>query len=574
MAESATTDISKANAKWEWLEPLCLHGSVNLAFAGAFGASWPVVLDDIERDEAIIIDITATPALTDRLEAGESFHLIGHVNGAMVRTSALTVQGRLDQAGRVRLRCSYPEMLSTVHRRGTFRAPIRSEMGVAAHFRLNADAADMPVELDNLSLGGCLLTLRLADAVRLTSDQPFEQLSLQFPNGQRLTLAGWVRHVRTDDEWTTARVGCEFAELPIDGERMLWHCVKEAERESARRVSQSATPLQPSTLFLTPEGKKPAPVALPARTPATVAGNTAARYLFKIADYLYAQILELQNGGEIASTLLSRHTDTLLRLAAQSRESLLFALAYLDTEPAPIRHGLGVAVRAADLARGQGHDTETLKAVTASALIHDLGKALLPSAILESASALDSAQRDQLVEHVAFIRQRLDNCRWLSPHIADQIIGEVNERLDGSGYPVGAGGDSIGDLGRMMAVVDVVEAMTRPRPDRAAWPLTEVYRHLLGHPEQFDTVWVQRYVKRFGTAPVGALARFSSGALAWVQRLDDRGRPRQVHLVLNVNSRQRRLDQLLMDGDIDQLGRLEGVVDPQAFGLSLAPARE
>ena len=63
-------------------------------------------------------------------------------------------------------------------------------------------------------------------------------------------------------------------------------------------------------------------------------------------------------------------------------------------------------------------------------------------------------------------------------------------------------------------------------------------------------------------------ALLCSGALAWVQRLDAKGRPSQVHMVLNANSRQRRLDLVLGRHDLDQLGRLEGVAKPGDYGLS------
>lgn len=571
MSASASTDIYHAKAKWEWLEPLHLNGGVNLAFETAGGASWPVLLDDIEVDQALIVDVSAVPALAVQLERGDAFHLVGHVSGAMVRTAALSVIERLDDAAqRIRFRCTYPEYISTIHRRGTFRAPLRAEMGVSARLGLTPNQPDVEVEIVNLSLGGCLLAMRLTDAVTLTPGQPFDELELAFPNRQRLKLKGCIRHVRSDDSWTTAMVGCEFDDLPIDGERLLWYCIKEIEREGARNALTSDKPLSPSALFRSPEGRRPAPVRpVTGETTAVALGNATARRLKRIADYLNAQLLQLQDGGTIASSLLSRHADSLLSLSAQSRESLLYALGYLESETPLVRHSLAVAIRATDLARWQGYDNDVLKAITASALIHDLGKTLLPATLLESPQPLTPDQREQLSEHVPALLGRLSECRWLSSEIAEQVIGQVNERLDGSGYPRGLEGDEIGDIGRLMAVVDVLDALSRPRADRAAWPLLESYRHVLSSPASFDNRWAQRYVRRFGTIPIGALVRYSSGALAWVQRLDEQGKPAQVHMVLNAKSPQRRLDLTLTGADIAQLGRLEGMVTAEDYGLRL-----
>ncbi|WP_110655605.1 HD domain-containing phosphohydrolase [Salinicola halimionae] len=569
MSDSASTDIYQAHAMREWLEPLCLQGGVNLAFNAADSTSWPVLLDDTLHEQALIVDVSAVPALSDSLARGDSFHLIGHVRGALVRTSALIATARLDDSQRVRFRCSYPEFISTMHRRGTFRAPLRPEMGVEARLTLTADVPAIETEVRNLSLGGCLLAMRLVDAVSLAPDQPVLALELHFPNRQRLDLKGHIRHIRTDDDWSVALVGCEFDALPINSERMLWYCVKEIEREGVRRASSSDKPLEPSALFLLPQGRRPQ-TAKSAIAAQVVTGNTTARRLHRVADYLNAQSLQLQNGGTIAPSLLSRHADTLLTLGAQSRESLLYALGYLESEPAAVRHALAVAIRAADLARSHGYDNDSLKAIAASALVHDLGKASLPTSLLDSRVPLAEEQRALLPEHVAQVSERLVECRWLSPAIASPVVEQVNERLDGSGYPHGLRGDAISDLGRMLAVVDVIDALTRPRADREAWPLVEAYRHLLNHPDVFDNVWVQRYVRLFGVTPVGSLVRYANGALAWVQRLDGQGRPSQVHVVLDTRSRHRRLDLVLAQRDLDQLGHLEGIVEPAKFQLQLS----
>jgi len=572
MPDSASADIHQAKAIREWLEPLCLQGGVNLVFDVAGSAFWPVLLDDVIHDQALIVDVSAVPALAEPLVRGDRFHLVGHVAGALVRTSALTIVERLEDTQRIKFRCSYPDFINTIQRRGTFRAPLRPEMGVAARLTLTAKMPAIEADLRNLSLGGCLLAMRLVDAVKLTSCQPFSALELIFPNQQRLALKGRVRHIRTDDDWTMALVGCEFDELPIDSERFLWYCVKEIEREGVRKASVSEKRLEPSVLFLLPQGRRPQPArsSITAEKTAAGADNSTVRCLWKIADYLNAQSLQLQNGDKIAPSLLSRHADTLLSLGAQSRESLLYALGYLEAEPVFVQHALTVAIRAGDLARKQGHDRESLKAIVASALVHDLGKAILPADLLESREALSAAQRALLPEHVNWISERLAGCRWLSPEIAASVVEQINERLDGSGYPRGLHGDAIGDLGRMVAVVDVIDALTCPRADREAWSLVDAYRHLLNHPDVFDNLWVQRYVRLFGLTPVGSLVRYANGALAWVQRLDAQGRPSQVHIVLNTHSPDRSLDLVMVERDLDRLGRLEGVVDPAKFQLRMS----
>lgn len=156
-----------------------------------------------------------------------------------------------------------------------------------------------------------------------------------------------------------------------------------------------------------------------------------------------------------------------------------------------------------------------------------------------SASSLSSAmqfilQGWQLHQHVELLQQQLEHCQWLAPNLVQAVVGSINARLDGSGYPTGAMGEKLSELARMGAVVDVVDAMRRDRADRPAWRIDAVYRHLLNSPGQFDQRWVKRYVQCFGLRPVGSLLRFSGGALGWLQRLDSQGLPFQVQLTETV----------------------------------------
>ncbi|EWH03844.1 hypothetical protein Q427_01035, partial [Halomonas sp. BC04] len=254
-----------------------------------------------------------------------------------------------------------------------------------------------------------------------------------------------------------------------------------------------------------------------------------ARRLSRVAGYLDAQLLELQQGGGIDSIQLSRHADMLLMLADEDMEALLFATRCLAREPLLVRHGLSVAAHILALADGATVPRDMRKALAASAMVHDLGKGLIPGNLL-SATSLDEGGYAQLKMHVALLDQALAGCQWLSAGVVKAVVGGINERLDGSGYPAGHDGDQLQELSRMSAVVDVVDAMRRERPDRPAWRIDAVYRHLLSNPGQFDPRWAKRYIQRFGLRPVGALVRFGNGDMAWIQRLDQQGKPFQVQL--------------------------------------------
>lgn len=548
MNESPST-VEHAGEIAKLVEAMSQPGGVSLSFEGHDMPPLSILLVDVIEDRQLVLDITSTPEIAAALTEERPFRLTGQAHGAMVTTQPLTALPLKDTPGRLRFSCDYPERLDVWHRRNAFRAELGPGMSVAVELDIETGREPVHGELVNLSLGGCLVQLPLNKAAALKSGQPLSRLEAVFPSGQRLTAQGVVRHVRIDDKWQRALVGCEFETPSPKLERWIWYLVKEIEREAIRKAAQGEKPLDPSSLF---QASPTAAQEPPSRRLRADYATPMARRLAKVADFLNAQMLQLQQGAIVDSTLLSRYSDMLLGLLEEDREALVFASVCLHHEPPLVQHGLAVAIRLADLARARKAPRELLKAIVATAMVHDLGKSLLDESLRES-PAFDATQREQLSEHVVLLRDRLEGCRWLAPQVIRSLVSEINERLDGSGYPNGLQGTDLSELSRMATVVDVVDAITRHRPDRAAWSLEDAYRHLLGQPGMFDREWVQRYIRHFGRYPIGSLVRFSSGAQGWIQRLDSKGQPRQVAVISPTR-------QLRLEGEVASLGVVEEIL--------------
>ena len=551
----APTRIDHPGECLSLLEGLCQPGGASLLFSAQPGQPHPVLLMDVEHGERLVIDITAVSELAGRIERNDPFHLCGQVDGAMLRTPSLTVLERLDVPERVQFSCAYPQWLDLLHRRGSFRAELRSDMLVQVE--LHPESAEQPLlgRLANLSLGGCLVELPANQAVRIDGPQQLDLLVLNFPGGQRLAVGARICHIRNEPDWQSLRFGCEFVGINGEQERRLWLYVREIEREKARTSHDSSRVLQPSALFAqrTPLVRSP-PIA-----GHSLPGSSIGRRLGRGAAYLDTQLIRLRLGGVVDSKQLSQHSDLLLGLLAEDRDALLFAVQSQPGEPQLVQHGIALAVRLADLAQARGLPRQAVKAIVASALVHDLGKVLLPTE-LHRARHLDAGQRQTFGAHVGLLRERLEGCKWLAAPVMDAVIGTINERLDGSGYPRAVPAERIGELARMAAVVDVVDAMGRPRADRPAQSIDSIYRHLLGSAGQFDPQWSQNYIRHFGLIPVGSLVRFSSGQLAWVRRLDREGQVAQVQLASNPELPPQAAGALVGAGELASLGRIEGVL--------------
>ena len=127
-------------------------------------------------------------------------------------------------------------------------------------------------------------------------------------------------------------------------------------------------------------------------------------------------------------------------------------------------HQQRVAELACCIAREMGMSREQLETLRLAAMIHDLGKIAIPSQILAKPTRLRATEYELIKEHPRLGYDILSSVAFLKP--VAEIVLQHHERLDGSGYPRGLRGDQILIESRIIAVSDVVEAMSSHRPYR------------------------------------------------------------------------------------------------------------
>lgn len=107
---------------------------------------------------------------------------------------------------------------------------------------------------------------------------------------------------------------------------------------------------------------------------------------------------------------------------------------------------------------------DELKGLRVSAFLHDIGKIAVPVEILTKPKRLTGVEFSIIQNHPLVAYDILRDVPF--PWPVARIIRQHHERLDGSGYPDGISGDAILVEARILAVADVVEAMTSDRPYR------------------------------------------------------------------------------------------------------------
>jgi putative nucleotidyltransferase with HDIG domain len=132
-------------------------------------------------------------------------------------------------------------------------------------------------------------------------------------------------------------------------------------------------------------------------------------------------------------------------------------------------HSFRVALYAVELARVLGIQGEALKAIEWGALLHDVGKMVVPDHILRKGSPLSDEEWLIMKQHPNWGYEMLAEVRFLQSEALDLIYSH-HERWDGAGYPRGLAGEDIPLGARVFAVVDTYDAITSDRPYRRARP--------------------------------------------------------------------------------------------------------
>lgn len=134
--------------------------------------------------------------------------------------------------------------------------------------------------------------------------------------------------------------------------------------------------------------------------------------------------------------------------------------------PFTLGHSPGVADLASGAATQLGLGSDVVERVRRAALLHDLGRVAVPSAVWEQPGALTTSQWEQVRLHAYHSERILARSPVLEPLAG--IAGRHHERPDGSGYHRGATGTQIPVEARLLAVADVFQALTQSRPHRPA----------------------------------------------------------------------------------------------------------
>ncbi len=216
-----------------------------------------------------------------------------------------------------------------------------------------------------------------------------------------------------------------------------------------------------------------APTLTPAECPPSIAA----------ADVALSRIFEAARGGAVDPGLVATGTKFVAQAvrATGIRDWLEVVWRFDDVTH---QHCLLVAGLASGFAQSLGLSEADCQRLTQAALLHDIGKAKIPEAVLNKPGALDPEERRIMQQHPSLGHEMLQGSGFSDEMLA--VVRSHHEYLDGSGYPDGLRGAEIADLVRLVSVCDVYGALIERRPYKTPLNAERAYSILEGMSGKLD----------------------------------------------------------------------------------------
>jgi cyclic di-GMP phosphodiesterase len=157
-----------------------------------------------------------------------------------------------------------------------------------------------------------------------------------------------------------------------------------------------------------------------------------------------------------------------------------------------------------ELCRRLEIEQEMCDLIAPAATMHDIGKiGISDSILLKKGGPLTEDEREEMQRHVEIGREILHGSESPILQLAESVAWTHHEKVDGSGYPRGLRGEEIPIEGRVAAVADVFDAITRDRPYREAMSLPDAVAFMAeGRGTHFDPEILDAFMSELPAALV------------------------------------------------------------------------
>ena len=251
---------------------------------------------------------------------------------------------------------------------------------------------------------------------------------------------------------------------------------------------------------------------------------------------------------EIAKKAVAQCVDSIL----QAPDALLWMTQLKNRDLYTSQHSMNVCILAIALGRQINLSVKELNNIGLCGMMHDMGKILVPLEILNKPGKLEPDELKIMQSHPELGWKLLLESSGMYSGAID-VAYSHHERLDGTGYPRKLTAEKIIPYSRIVAIVDVYDAMTSDRvyqKGRTHLDATNIMTKLCG--THLDSELTYKFIECLGIYPPGCIVEMSNGEIA---------------IVVEANLKRRLKPKIILLLDEDKKPRPERMVDLSKMDL-------
>ena len=286
-------------------------------------------------------------------------------------------------------------------------------------------------------------------------------------------------------------------------------------------------------------------------------------------DLVYHAMEAAKAGQSVNISPFEEMADGFVSSVFRNQNALACLSRIRDKDSYLMEHSVNVAVLMSILGKHLQLEPVTLHQCVTGALLHDIGKILIPDSVLHKPGKLSDEEFGIMKKHSTFSREIL-NRSGTFPQICVNIAGQHHEKLDGTGYPDGLKGENIAAEARMASVVDIYDAITADRVYHKGMTPSVALRRMLEWVDfHLDKQYLHAFIKAIGIYPVGSLVELESGRLA-VVIAENPGNTLKPTLKIIYNAKTHNfLPVTVLDLSKDEKDKILHTVDPLDYKITL-----
>lgn len=179
------------------------------------------------------------------------------------------------------------------------------------------------------------------------------------------------------------------------------------------------------------------------------------------------------------------------------------------------KHSVDVSTMAMIIAKKYGLDAKSIREIGITGLLHDMGKSKIPNEILNKPAKLTPDEFEVMKQHSAYGYHILKEKNEFDNNILLGVL-QHHEKLDGTGYPIGASKDKIHIYAKIISVADIYDALVTARPYKIGFSPRDAVEMIMSMTSQLDIDVMKSFLNSVILYPVDSIVTLSNGEKAKV----------------------------------------------------------